>query len=279
MLDVAIATCEVLPEPDPDAAPLSAALEAEGISHVFAGWSAPEWPESRITLLRATWDYPWHLERFRPWIDDVARRSELWNPADVVRWNLHKRYLLDLEAAGLPVTPTELVEAASRESLDTILDRRGWTEAVVKPAVSAGSFKTLRTRRGDLAGETHLRALAAERDVLVQQYLPSVEGYGERALVWVDGEVTHAVRKTPRFQGQDESVSEAMPVTDAERALADRAVRCAPGELMYARVDVAPDSDGSPVIMELELVEPSLFFPQGPAALKRLVGALKRRLR
>ncbi len=278
MLDLAIATCVPLPEPDPDEAPLAEALDRAGLTYAFAGWHVDPWPAARATLLRSTWDYPWRIGDFRTWIDRVATGGELWNDAATVRWNLHKRYLLDLEAAGLPVTPTELVPAGSTEPLDGILARRGWEVAVVKPAVSAGSFRTLKTERGDPAGEAHLRALATDRDVLVQQYLASVEGYGERALVWIDGEVTHSVRKTPRFQGEDESVSEAMPITEAQRALAAHAVATVPGDLLYARIDVAPGPDGAPVIMELELIEPSLFFPQCPEALDRFVAAIRRRL-
>jgi hypothetical protein len=279
MLDLAIATCARLPEPDPDAAPLADALRAAGLSFEVAAWDDADgpWPLARATLIRSTWNYPWHPVAFAAWVDRVE--NALWNPAGVVRWNLHKRYLLDLEASGLDVTPTELVTTGSTESLASILDRRGWTEAVVKPAVSAGSYKTLRTRRSDLrAGESHLRELARDRDVLVQQYLSSVEDYGERALVWVDGEVTHAVRKSPRFQGEDETVSDAVPITDAERALAHRAVAAVQGDLLYARVDLAPGPDGAPMIMELELIEPSLFFPQGPSALDRLISGIERRL-
>ncbi|MBU6379453.1 MAG: hypothetical protein KJS95_13110, partial [Gammaproteobacteria bacterium] len=117
-------------------------------------------------------------------------------------------------------------------------------------------------------------------DLLVQPYLDSVDDYGERALVWIDGEFTHAVRKTPRFAGGVESVSAALPITAAERAVGEAALAAlAGGDLLYARVDVAPGADGSPVVMELELVEPSLFLLQHPPALQRLVDSILRRLR
>ena len=118
-------------------------------------------------------------------------------------------------------------------------------------------------------GEEHLASLLVERDVLVQPYLRSVQTYGERALVWIDGELCHAVRKNPRFQGEDENVStEAMPISDAEARVAEEALEVVRGlgDLLYARIDMAPGPDGRPMIMELELVEPSLFFPQNPAA-------------
>jgi hypothetical protein len=151
---------------------------------------------------------------------------------------------------------------------------------VVKPAVSAASFATRRFAPAAAeAAEAHLAALAADRDVLVQPFLTAVEGYGERALIWIDGELTHAVRKTPRFAGEDETVSPAgVPIAAAEAALARRAVDAVGASLLYARIDVAPGPDGTPVLMELELVEPSLYFGQGPAGLARFVTALQRRL-
>jgi hypothetical protein len=120
--------------------------------------------------------------------------------------------------------------------------------------------------------------LCAERDLLIQPYLPSVEGHGERALVWIDGEFTHAVRKSPRFADGAESVSEALPISSAERALGHAALRDVADQLLYARVDVALGFDGTPVLMELELIEPSLFLLQNPRALQRLVEGIRRRL-
>lgn len=278
-MDVALATCKVLPEPDPDAAPLLEATRAAGLDVAPLAWDDPDadWSVPRLTLLRSTWNYPQHAEAFLNWAVRVASSSALWNPLPVVRWNVHKGYLLDLERAGVPVAPTELVRRGDRRSLRAILSDRGWRDVVVKPAVSAASYRTMRVGPDDLeAGEAHFRDLVAERDTLVQRYLPSVEDHGERALVSVDGKLTHAVRKSPRFHGEDESVSDAVPISPAERDLATRAVAAVDGDPLYARIDVAPGPDGSPVVMELELIEPSLFFPQGPEALERMVTALVR---
>ncbi len=283
-IDLAVASCRVLPEPDPDAAPLAAALAKAGLRAEVLAWDDPEvdWSRARACVLRSTWNYPEHPQAFRRWCESCADQTQLWNPLSAVTWNLHKGYLLDLEAAGVPTTPTELVGEGSTESLASILARRAWDDVVVKPAVSAGSYCTQRVRaaEGEVEGpgEAHLRALAARGDVLIQLYLQSVEDYGERALVWIDGELSHAVRKTVRWAGQDEQVSEAQPISDAEAALAERALAVVEGELLYARVDVAPGPDGPPLVMELELIEPSLFFPQRPAALERYVDGIVRRL-
>src|SRR6185295_2811306 len=128
-------------------------------------------------------------------------------------------------------------------------------------------------------GERHLRSLVERQDALVQPYLPGVDEHGERALVWIDGEVTHAVRKSPRFHGEAERVSPAsVPISAAEHALAELALAVVDRPLLYARVDVAPGPEGRPVVMELELIEPSLFFAQSPTALDRLVRAVRRLL-
>ena len=114
--------------------------------------------------------------------------------------------------------------------------------------------------------------------MLVQPYLTSVDGYGERALVWIDGEFTHAVRKSPRFAVDAEHVSEALPISDAERAVGTAALAHIHDRLLYARVDVVPGPTAAPLVMELELVEPSLFLLQSPPALERFVAGIRRRL-
>lgn len=279
---VALATCVDLPEPDPDAAPLSHELAAEKLAANLLAWDDPraDWTPYRMTVLRSTWNYPLQPAAFLDWAERTAAVSSLWNPLATVRWNLHKGYLLDLERRGIPIVPTTLLRQGTQTELRSVMEARGWDTAVVKPAVSAASYKTMRVDREHVeAGEAHFRELLAERDVLVQDYLPSVEGHGERALVWIDGELTHAVRKSPRFEGQDEAVSpEAVPIAAAERSLAGDTIDAVERDLLYARVDVAPGPDGRPVVMELELIEPSLFFPQSPQALARFVAGIRRRL-
>jgi hypothetical protein len=281
-MDIALVSCVALPEPDADMAPLAAAVRAAGLSCEVVGWDDPsvDWSRFDLTLLRATWNYPQALPEFLAWLARVDTVTRLWNPQELVRWNLHKGYLLELAARGIPVVPTELVRMGSTVSLADIMAARGSHELVVKPAVSAGSFRTIRTDQRSLeAGEAHLRSLSAERDVLVQEYVPAVEGYGERALIWIDGALTHAVRKSPRFEGDAEQVSETMLITAAEAALAERVLASIDLPKLYARVDMAPGREGQPVLMEVELVEPSLFFSACPQALQRMVRALVREVK
>ncbi|MCC6409854.1 MAG: hypothetical protein IT453_22060 [Planctomycetes bacterium] len=294
-MQLRIATCRPLPEPDPDEELLLAALRARGVAARMAAWNDPaeDWDAPGATLIRSTWDYIHALDAFVAWLDRAARSGPVWNPAEVVRANVHKRYLVELARRGVPTTPTWLVahtdsrgiagaarpaDAIGQVELERELDRRGFGDIVIKPAIGAASFRTRRFARSELAAAVeHLNGLLADRDALVQPYLASVDGYGERALVWIDGEFTHAVRKTPRWSGEDEAVSSALDVEPEERALGEIALAPLARHLLYARVDVARDERGQPLVMELELVEPSLFLAQNPLALARLADAIARR--
>lgn len=280
---VALATCDPLPEHDPDAPLLAQALTEEGIDAEVVAWErGPEdFLRARWTVVRSTWNYVHHLDAYLTWID--ALEGRILNPAPVLRWNIHKRYLLDLAARGVATVPTRVVARGEAQSLGALLDTQCWTRAVAKPAVSAASFETRRVAHGsDRENERWFAACLESRDMLVQPYLDAVEDYGERSLVWIDGALTHAIRKSPRFAGGAERVSEsAVSIADDERELAQRAVRAAQSitgsDLLYARIDLARDAAGNACVMELELIEPSLFFAQGPDGLQRFARAIARR--
>ncbi len=250
MTNVALVTCLELPEPDPDEELLLEALRQAGIRAELLSWDDSQADPGAFDLcvLRSCWNYYEDPKAFLAWIAAAASCSRLANPANVVRWNLHKRYLQRLEAADVSI-----------------------------PAVSARSFCTQRFRVDQVGeGQAFLAALVRERDAMVQRYMPAVEGAGEQALVWISREFTHAGRKSPRFAGGVERVSDALAVSDQEKAIANRALSCVDGELLYARVDVMNDDDGNLLVSEIELMEPSLFLLQCPAALERFVRAIGR---
>ena len=287
-MDVILATASRLPRVDEDQGPLLEALAAAGVSAQALAWDDPrvDWGQARACVIRSTWNYVRHHDAFLAWAQRCATVTALFNPLSIVRWNSHKGYLLELARAGLPVVPTRLVRCGPGDQRDQRDDvgadlvalAGDWPEVVIKPAVSAGSFATLRVARaGFAAGQAHLDALrAASHDVLVQPFLPSVETYGERALVWIDGALTHAVRKSPRFAGDPQRVSPAVPIASDEAVLADAILAAVPRPLLYARVDLARDDEGRPCLMELELIEPSLFLDRSAGALARLVEAIGR---
>jgi glutathione synthase/RimK-type ligase-like ATP-grasp enzyme len=236
-------------------------------------WDDPavDWGRYEAVVIRSTWDYHRSLGRFLRWCEEVDAVTRLVNPAPLARWNAHKRYLVELADAGVPVVPTELVTGGSGESLAAVADRRGWDEVVLKPAVGAGSVGTSRHRPDDPAAERAFAALAARGDVLVQPFLSEIESRGETSVVVVDGTVTHAVAKVPaagdfRVQEQYGGRRWAVEPTAAEVALAREAVTFAGATArpVYARVDCAT-VDGAPHVMELEVIEPALFLPLAPA--------------
>lgn len=282
---IALLTCRELPEPDPDEAPIVTALTADGHRVTVLAWDAPGEPPGAfdLCLIRSTWNYHTCLPVFLAFLDGVAAVTRLVNPLGAVRWNAHKRYLQVLADAGLAVTPT--LWFGRREPVDEQrIARQGWDDVVIKPAVSAASFATRRFRAHERpAARRFLRALAAERDVMVQPYVPAVEAGGERALVWIDGGLTHAVAKQPRFAGGEESVSAPMAPDEVERAFVAQTFAALPPAiregLLYARVDVFREASGALMLSELELIEPSLFLGDHPPATAALVRGVNRVLR
>jgi hypothetical protein len=276
---VALITCRNLPEPDPDQEPLLDALRQAGLRAEMLAWDDPEADPAAFDLCRlhSCWDYYRNPALFLDWIERGARVTRLVNPASAVRWNLHKSYLRRLGDAGVPIIPTEWIARGERVDLhDTMLSNE-WNEVVVKPAISASSFSTRRFRIDQVVvAQAFLDTLIESRDMMVQHYMPSVETAGERSLVWIDGEFTHAVRKMPRFADGIQQTSDATPVATHERRVGEQALDCVDSELLYARVDLIEDDDGNPLVSELELMEPSLFLLECPAALERLVNGIVR---
>ena len=174
-----------------------AAARAAGIGLDHVVWSDPDapWPDYDLVVVRSTWDYVDHLDDYRAWLGRVGRLGTLHNPAPVVRWNLDKRYLVELAAAGVPVIPTRVVDDP-RVVAAALTGGPG--EVVVKPVVSAGSASTGRFAAGDPAAAALAgRILAGGTAVLVQPAVPSVATDGEVATMVFGGAVSHSVRKGP----------------------------------------------------------------------------------
>lgn len=278
---VSIATCERLPERDVDESILLRALENAGVDPKMCAWDDPavDWSQASCVVLRSTWNYHLHRPEFLSWIARVETVSKLYNPAEIVLWNSHKTYLRDLEKRGFAIVPTWFVDRGESVSLREGCAARGWTDVVLKPTVSAGSFSTHRLSGAMEGGEALLRSLSAEREVMIQPYVRSVDGYGERSIIWIDGELTHAIRKTPRFAGGHEQVSGAQAIAAEEATLTRAVLASIESPLLYARCDLARDEADRPMIMELELIEPSLFLQQSPLALERLARGIAARAR
>ena len=285
---VALVSARAARAEDEDLPPLVAAFSAAGVQVEIADWddAGIEWARFDVALLRSTWDYTQRLPEFLAWAQRTAALTRLVNPAPVVRWNADKHYLQELGRAGLPVVASAFVEPAMdpQAALSQFLARESCAEFVVKPAVSAGSRDTRRHARGDAhEGLTHLqRLLEARRSVLLQPYLPAVESAGETALIFIAGRFSHAIRKgallpagapATRALFAPEQITPRSAQAD-ELQVAERVLAALPfGVLTYARVDLIRDAAHAPRLLELELIEPSLFFAHAPQAAARLVAA------
>lgn len=260
------------------------ALEKLGVTASPVVWDAPavDWSAFDLVVLRSPWDYALRRDEFVAWAKTVAR---LANRADIVEWNTDKRYLAELAAAGIPVTPTTFVAPT-----DMWLPPTAEGEYVIKPAISAGSRDTGRYGPSDREEAiAHLGRLQRDgRVTMVQPYLPAVDTYGETALLYFadpgSGRLTfsHAIRKGPMLQGPDgevidlykaEKVSPRVP-SEAELAVGDAVLTVLPTGLLYARVDLIPDPAGDPLLVEVELTEPSLFFEHGPGSADRFAASI-----
>lgn len=276
---------------DDDLAPLETALAALGAQVTVIDWDDPRIDGAAFDLavLRSTWDYTDRLDAFLAWCAAISSRTRLLNPLPLVRWSTDKHYLADLERAGVAIVPSHFVEPGEDATarLDAFLETTGQpAEFVVKPCVGAGSRDAQRHSRDRLdAARAHVeRLLTAHRSVLLQPYLHLVDTHGETALIHFDGRFSHAIRKGPllrRNEGPTDALFAPEQITArdadaAERALAERALRAIPqaGTPAYARVDLIRDGDGNPRVLELELVEPSLFFAQAEGSADRFAHVL-----
>jgi glutathione synthase/RimK-type ligase-like ATP-grasp enzyme len=276
-----LVTSEEFPRLYEGEAPLLEALRRAGVAHEAVVWDDPgvEWGRYGALLLRNPWDYYRKAAAFRGWLGRVeAAGARLINPLETVRRNMHKGYLMALGQAGVPTIPTRAWPEGA--SADEVLEGVGGEELVIKPAVSAGGWRTSRVRRGDAAGVE--AALAEVRqdggEALVQPFLPQITGFGELSFVFFGGVYSHAVKKTAapgKFLIHDKHGGKSGPyeASAAEVEAARRALDRFGGAWTYARVDVVP-VDGALWVMELELIEPELFLPYKAGAAEALVEAL-----
>ncbi len=298
MPKIALITADAARARDEDLDPLLAACHGAGLDAEVVSWNTPGIDMSRYALavLRSPWDYADRLPEFLAWCAQCAGQTTLLNPLEVIRWNIDKHYLADLADAGVPCVPSRFTEPGGDAETAVAVFLRHYADAaefVAKPAVGAGSRGARRFARTDLAAAvTHVEALLhSGRSVLLQPYLGRVDRRGETALVFFDGQYSHAIRKGPLLPlgsaatdqlFAPEAISAREPTT-AERDLGETVVAAVHARfpdiapLAYARVDLLLDDHDLPCVLELELVEPSLFFAHGPRSADRFAQTLAAR--
>jgi glutathione synthase/RimK-type ligase-like ATP-grasp enzyme len=284
MPTLALLTCADLPKLDDDERPVLAALAARGVVGRPIAWTegVSALAGCDAVVLRSCWNYHLHEAAFRAYLSDLDDVDvPVFNPPATLRWNLDKRYLLELEAAGLDVLPTRCVARGDARELAAVFAETGWSEAVVKPVISASGWETWRVTRAE-ADTPDIRArwsaAVARHDLLVQLFAPEILDEGEWSFVFLGGELSHCVLKRPagdEFRVQAEYGGSKLRVDPPARLLARArdVLDACPGRALYARVDGLRRA-GTWQVMEVELIDPALYLTQAPDVVPRWADVL-----
>jgi hypothetical protein len=272
-----------------------AALDGCGVDAVPVVWSDPSahWPSFDLIVANGAWDNIHRPDAFLDWVGAREQdRTPTVNSPATLRWNLDKRYLLQLEAAGVPIVPTTWVEPLSGGGAGAVpAFSLPEGEVVVKPSISGGGHQTARyePEAHELA-RAHVHDLvAAGRTAMVQPYQDSVDDRGEHGLIFLAGRFSHAIHKAPMIRPGagpldsliDNQITVAATASPAELELGRRAVAAAEdvlGPTTYARVDMVTGAGGEPALLELELLDPVLFFVHHEDGAATFAAVLKERL-
>lgn len=240
-----------------------------------------DWSGFDALALRSCWDYHLRPQEFTAWLDTIEELGvRLYNPLAVVRWNMHKEYLRELASFGVLVPDTVWVDRGAGTSLSDVLRRAGWRHAIVKPAISASATDTWRATSAD---DARFAEQSRRTDLMIQEVIPEIVADGEWSLVFIDGSYSHAAIKRPRpgdfrvqieHGGSDEPATARPDVVEHVTAIS----RHIPPGWLYARIDGVVTSRGF-MLMEVECLEPHLFFSHKPDARRRFASAIARSLR
>lgn len=293
---VALATCSNLPSWEVDDHPLWTALKQRGIELVHPNWDDDQfdWSSCDLVIPRTTWDYQDRWSEFLTWMSHVDEVSLLLNPLQLMSWNLDKKYLGDLEITQPPIEWLEQGSLSEQElsvKVEEMIKQCGvneWPKAFLKPTIGASAVGTLRF---DLTDPTlrkklteHLRVWLPKRTMILQPYIQGVETIGECSLIYFSGRFSHGVRKVPvagDYRVQDDYGASDMPWSPPTSWLDDcqALIENLPILPLYARCDFLHGPNGQPWLIELELIEPSLFFRHDPSSPDRLAEAIVERCR
>jgi glutathione synthase/RimK-type ligase-like ATP-grasp enzyme len=283
---VALVTCREALGIDYDMPLLLEAVRATGVAVDEVCWDdeSIDWSTYNHIVIRSTWDYHRRYDEFMHWVRTVSAVSTISNSVDVITWNTDKHYLAEVAEMGLPVVPTVFIEPGHDDWLDQVRELLTKGDVVVKPAISAGSNDTERHSNIDTAQKHVSELLSAQRSVMLQPYMADVDVESETGLVFIDSKFSHAFAKGPLLAQAknmsgglyaEEEIGVRQPTAE-QLLIGERAVKWLTsrfGNLLYARVDLLPTAQG-PVIIEIELTEPSLYLLLHPQAATELAHAL-----
>ncbi|MBC5863198.1 ATP-grasp domain-containing protein [Flavobacterium turcicum] len=280
-MKIALLTCEKLPLLNPEDQPLIPALAHHGILAMPVIWSDKtiDWTTFDYLIFRNTWDYFEKESEFRAWLDHIEQLGiKTLNPIELVKQNIHKFYLRDLEEQGVTILPTVFIDRTANQDLAALLPA-SWKQAVIKPAFSAGSYLTTVFDAEDVNGINEEYAnIATQKELLLQEFRPEIQTIGETSFIFFNKQFSHAVNKKPvdgDFRVQTLFGGKYTLVNPSEDliASAQKIIANFPDRLLYARVDGIIINDQLQ-LMEVECIEPDLYFNLSPTALSQFVAAI-----
>ena len=241
-----------------------------------------DWSTTKYVLFRTTWDYFDRFDEFSKWLDKVSKQTKLLNSEKIIRWNIDKHYLLDLKQKGTHIIPTIYIEKNSQITLQYLHQKNNWNETILKPCISGGARHTYKLNLESLNDHENIfQELISNEAMMLQPFQNSIVEKGEISLVIINGKFTHAVLKKAKkgdFRVQDDfggTVYNYTP-TSKEIIFAEKAVKACIEIPIYARVDITTDNDEKLAIVELELIEPELWFRNYPKAANYLADGIKK---
>ena len=224
------------------------------------------WSSTQSAIFRSTWNYFDQFSNFRNWLDLVKDQCYLINPYEQINWNLDKHYLLDLQKQDLPIVESIFVSKKTKLNLETISKNKNWKEIVVKPTISGAARHTYLLKKDEIKNfQDKWLSLTNNEDFMVQEFQKNILNSGEIAVMLFGGEYSHSVLKKAKkgdfrvqddFGGSVEKINPSLEIIE----LAEKTVKSLKTTPLYARVDIIFDNDNNPVISELELIEPELWF-------------------
>jgi glutathione synthase/RimK-type ligase-like ATP-grasp enzyme len=243
------------------------------------------WHEFEAVIIRSTWDYWDDVPAFLDVLRRIDRESRLMNSLEIVQWNLEKTYLADLERKGIGIVPTIWPNEVKPDSFQSFSEQLACDALVIKPVIGANGDKAFRVSPDDSRQRREMiSACFSDRRALVQRFMPSILTEGEFSLFFFNGAFSHAILKTPaesEFRCQEEHGGNIQPVVPESQLLkrAQQALEALPETLLYARVDLVRNDENDFLVMELELIEPSMYLRTDPAAPMRFARAIDSRYR
>ncbi len=265
---------------------LKNALEHLGLHVVRVDWADPnfDWNSTRCAVFRTTWDYFDRLSAFEAWLLRVKDKTMFINSINQVRWNMDKKYLLDLKDKGIKIVDSQIIYRGDARTLREIYDQFGMDDVVLKPTIAGAARHTYKLNHSNINEyEKIFEKLITKEDMMIQPYQYSITTKGEISMMVIEGEFTHAILKKAKpgdFRVQDDygGTVHAYEPGYLEMDFAEKVVNACDPMPTYARVDLMWNNSGDFTLTELELIEPELWFRKNKKAAEKLARVIKKRI-